>query len=144
MDAQVTLLVDADNLTAARLAALMDAAQVLPVDARRLVVAGSAAALERATWPPDAYVVESRGWQRADAVLAAEYDHAPGPLVIASGDGDFGLLAQRHDGPVLVVSGAASAAYRTPGIRVIDPVREGTQAIRAWLMSALSESGGFD
>lgn len=133
----VTVLVDADNLTGSRLQSLAEALDVVPPSDRRVVVVGSEEALERASWPDDAVLIEASGWQAADVVLAGEYAHATGPLVIASGDGDFGLLAQRHIGPVLVISGAPSAAYKKPGITRIDPVHEGTAPIRAWLASVL-------
>jgi hypothetical protein len=52
--------------------------------------------------------------------------------VLITGDGDFGLLAARHPGPVLVISGAASGRLRG-GATVVDPALEGLAPIEAWL-----------
>jgi len=130
------VLVDADNVPAPRLRALVEALE--GTSDRTFTVAGHADALGLLTWPADATIVEATGWQRADIVLAAAYVPAPGPLVIASGDGDFGLLAVRHPGPVLVVSEAAAGRLRDAAT-VIDPVHDGTEAIRGWLAAALDE-----
>jgi hypothetical protein len=125
------VLVDADNVAPARLLPLLG---LLPADGRdvRLVVSGRPAALARIRWPGYAQVVPAAGWQRADVVLAAAYRPGGGPLVVVSGDGDFGLLAARHDGPVLVVSEAASARLRDTAT-VVDPVQDGIQPLRHWL-----------
>ena len=123
------VLVDADNVdpfrTRALLAALPEGAEV--------VVAGHPRALARLDWPETATVVTAAGWQRADLVLAAAYEPSDDPLVLVSGDGDFGLLVARHSGPVLVVSEAAS--YRLAGSRVtvVDPAVDGVEPLRQWL-----------
>ena len=72
------------------------------------------------------------GWQRADLALAEAYVPSTDPLVLITGDGDFGLLATRHPGPVLVISGAASERLRG-GTTVVDPATDGTAPIDAWL-----------
>jgi hypothetical protein len=48
-----------------------------------------------------------------------------------TGDGDFGLLAARHPGPVLVVSGSPSGRLRDVA-PVVDPATEGVAPIREW------------
>jgi hypothetical protein len=127
------VLVDADNLDPARLrlvaAELRDAGPEV-----RVVVAGHPDRLAAVRWPEHAVVVAASGWQRADITLAAAYQPDDGPLVVVSGDGDFALLAQRHDGPVLVVAPEAgrSARYRSTGA-VVDPVHEGVQRLRDFL-----------
>jgi hypothetical protein len=125
------VLVDADNVAPTRLLPLL---ALLPADGRevRLVVSGRDAALARVRWPGYAEVVPATGWQRADLVLAAAYRPGGEPLVVVSGDGDFALLAARHDGPVLVVSEAASARLRDTAT-VIDPVHDGMAPLRRWL-----------
>jgi hypothetical protein len=125
------VLVDADNVPPARIAALL---ALLPVDATRLVATGRAAALAEVSWPGYAEVHEATGWQRADIALTIAYDVAAAddPLVIVSGDGDFALLAERHPGPVLVVSEAASYRLREVAT-VIDPVVDGVERLRGWL-----------
>jgi len=127
------VLVDADNLDPARLrlvaAELHDAGPEV-----RVVVAGHPARLAAVRWPEHAVVVEASGWQHADVTLAAAYQPDDGPLVLVSGDGDFALLAQRHEGPVLVVAPEAgrSARYRSTGA-VLDLVHEGPQRLRDFL-----------
>jgi hypothetical protein len=54
------------------------------------------------------------------------------PLVLASGDGDFALLASRHGGPVLVVSGAPSSRLRD-NATVVDPAMTGVDPLLRWL-----------
>jgi len=131
-------LVDADNVPAGRLRALLGALTDYEV---ALTVAGHADALADVTWPDDSTVVEAVGWQRADMVLAAAYVPTPGPLVIASGDGDFALLATRHPGPVLVVSEAAAGRLRDVAT-IVDPVHDGVEAITRWLIATTSEPDG--
>ncbi len=125
------VLVDADNVAPARLRTLL---ALLPADGAgvRLVVSGRPAALERVDWPDYAAVVPAAGWQRADLVLAAAHQPSADPLVLVTGDGDFGLLAQQHAGPVLVVSDAASGRLRDAAT-VIDPVHDGIAPLRRWL-----------
>lgn len=122
------VLIDADNLTSARLAALVRA---LPGDAR-VTVAGSPWALAQAAWPRHATVVEVEGWQRADLVLVDAYRADTDPLVLASGDGDFAHLVAGHPGPVLVVADRPAAALRR-NAPVVDPVLDGMDALRDWL-----------
>jgi hypothetical protein len=90
------------------------------------------AALDRLRWPENAELIASAGWQRADASLAESYLPSADPLLLITGDGDFALLAERHPGPVLVVSGAASGRLRS-GTTVVDPATEGVGPIEAWL-----------
>jgi hypothetical protein len=131
------VLVDADNVAPARLLPLL---ALLPAAGRdvRLVVSGRAEALARVRWPDYAELVPAVGWQRADAVLAEAYVPGAGPLVVVSGDGDFALLAARHDGPVLVVSEAASARLRDTAT-VVDPVQDGIGPLRRWLAAVVRE-----
>lgn len=129
----IQVLVDADNLTAPRLAALVRA---LPGGETDVLVAGSPLALSRVRWPAHAQVVEVVGWQQADAVLARAYRPGSEPLVLASGDGDFAHLARLHAGPVLVVSDRPAGPLRDAGT-VIDPIREGVEALRRWFDAVL-------
>ena len=122
------VLVDADNVDPFRTRALLSALVGVHAD---VVVAGHPRALARVEWPESATVVEAAGWQRADLVLAAAYRPSDDPLVLVSGDGDFGLLVGRHGGPVLVVSEAAS--YRLSGATVVDPAVDGVEPLRQWL-----------
>lgn len=126
------VLVDADNVDAARVAALLRA---LPATGVRMTVAGHAAALDAVDWPAYADVVEAAGWQRADLVLAAAYRLDEQPLVLVSGDGDFAQLVDRHGGPALVVSEAAS--YRLRGAAVVDPLVDGPTVVEQWLQAVL-------
>ena len=131
----VLVLVDADNLAAARLRLLVDA---LPADGDgvEVVVAGSPGAVEAVGWPAYAEVLAITGWQRADVALVEAYEarrDLEAPLVLVTGDGDFGLLATRHRGPVLVVSGSPSSRLREGGAAVVDPALVGADPIRAWL-----------
>ena len=103
------VLVDADNVSRTRIQLILDA---LPARGVRLVVAGSDRAVAQVDWPPYAEVAAAHGWQRADMLLAAAYQPGRHALLLVSGDADFGLLAARHDGPVLVVSEAASYRLR--------------------------------
>jgi hypothetical protein len=85
------VLVDADNLHRARLTALL---QALPTDAV-VIAAGSVAALGKVEWPDATVQLARSGWQRADLELAAAYTPDSGPLIVASGDGDFSHLTRR-------------------------------------------------
>ncbi|HEY7045660.1 MAG TPA: hypothetical protein VH373_00465 [Jatrophihabitantaceae bacterium] len=125
------VLVDADNVAPPRLQPVLDLLADLgaPVS---ITASGRPAALDRLRWPDGAELIASAGWQRADASLAEAYTPSSDPLLLITGDGDFGLLAQRHPGPVLVVSGAASGRLRN-GTTVVDPATEGVAPIRAWL-----------
>jgi hypothetical protein len=125
------VLVDADNLHRARVSALLVA---LPDDAV-ITASGSPAALSAVVWPADTVLLPRTGWQRADLELAAAYRPDDGPLVLASGDGDFAQLGRRHAGHVLVVSDSPSAHLRAVGT-VLDPVHEGAEAVRAWIRGA--------
>lgn len=129
----IQALVDADNLTPVRLAALL---RVLPLAETDLVVAGSPQALARVEWPVSARLVPMEGWQAADAVLARAYRAGPDPLVLASGDGDFAHLARGHGGPVLIVSGQPAGPLRGVGT-VLDPVLDGLDALRHWFDAVL-------
>jgi hypothetical protein len=136
----VLVLVDADNLAVARLrlvaAALPESGEDLAV-----VVAGSAAAVAALDWPTYAEVLAISGWQRADVALVEAYEARRDldcPLVLVTGDGDFGLLASRHRGPVLVVSGSPSSRLREGGAAVVDPALVGAEPIRAWLRAVLA------
>jgi hypothetical protein len=99
----------------------------------RITASGRAAALRRLSWPEGAELLEHEGWQRADLALAAAYDPSVDPLILISGDGDFGLLAARHPGPVLVVSGAPSGRLRDSAT-LVDPAQDGVEPIRTWLV----------
>ena len=130
----LSVLVDADNVFPAR------AQPVLDVLAERslgkyVFAAGSPQALARLEWPEGSEVVMAAGWQQADLVLARAYVPSTGPLLLITGDGDFGLLAARHPGAVLVVSGAPSTRLRTVA-QVLDPAVEGTQPLIRWLDQA--------
>ncbi|HVF20283.1 MAG TPA: hypothetical protein VNA14_08570 [Mycobacteriales bacterium] len=129
----IQVLVDADNVDTTRVAAVLSAllAAVPPGDLR-MTVAGRSAAIEATEWPSYAEVVVAAGWQRADLVLAAAYVPDDRPLVLVSGDGDFGLLVTRHPGPALVVSEAASYRLRE-GVTVVDPAIDGPDALHRWL-----------
>ncbi|MEI7780121.1 MAG: hypothetical protein WCJ42_11935, partial [Actinomycetes bacterium] len=100
----VQVLVDADNLPVSRLRVVAAALAELPDVVARIVVAGRSAAVDAVDWPEHAVIVRIAGWQEADLALADAYVADREPLLLVSGDGDFGLLAARHSGPVLVVS----------------------------------------
>lgn len=125
------VLIDADNVSPVRLRLLLDAVLELCPQAT-ITAAGRSTALDRTDWPPQAEQIVAAGWQRADLALAEIYRRDADPLVLASGDGDFGLLARGHPGPVLVISGAPS--YRLlGGTTVVDPALDGPQRLRDWL-----------
>jgi hypothetical protein len=126
----VQVLVDADNVLPARIQPVVDLLAELP--GARMVVSGRAEALAAVSWPAGASLEPRSGWQRADLALARAYRASADPLVLISGDGDFGLLAARHPAPVLVISGAASNALRAVAT-VIDPATVGVEPVRAWL-----------
>ena len=134
------VLIDADNVPAARVRDVLVGVEELGVEVeRRIIVAGHPDVLEPLEWPPDAEVLQAEGWQRADLELAAAYIPESGPLVLVSGDRDFLTLALRHPGPVLVVSEAAAGAYREVAT-VIDPVQDGIAALRAWLRAVADDA----
>jgi hypothetical protein len=124
------VLIDADNVAPRRVQPVLD----LLVDEPdvRITASGRSAALDRLDLPDGAEALVHAGWQRADVALAEAYEPTSDPLVLVTGDGDFGLLAGRHPGPVLVISGAASGRLRD-GTTVVDPATEGTAPILAWL-----------
>jgi hypothetical protein len=125
------VLVDADNVGPPRLAPVL--ALLARVEgAVELSASGRPQALEGLRWPAGAELLPTSGWQRADLALAAAYRPSTDPLVLVSGDGDFGLLASRHPGPVLVISGAASGRLRD-ATTVVDPATEGVAPVVAWL-----------
>ncbi len=124
------VLVDADNVVPARVQPVVDLLGRVP--GVRTVVTGRSSALAQVGWPADAVVEPCSGWQRADLALARAYRPDRFPLVLITGDGDFGLLAARHPGPVLVISGAASTALRDAAT-VVDPAVVGVEPVRAWL-----------
>jgi len=128
--------VDADNVPAARIVTLLGA--VAALDDVRLVAVGHPEALAAVNWPAGAQLTAASGWQRADLLLAAAYRPDNAPLVLVSGDGDFGLLAARHPGPVLVVSEAPSGRLRAAAT-VIDPVHDGPGRLEQWLTAALAQ-----
>ena len=130
------VLVDADNVPAARLQVLADALAPYAGEVH-VVVAGHADIVDAVTWPGTPEIVVAEGWQRADLALAAAYVPEPGPLVLASGDSDFVQLATRHPGPVLIVSEAAASRYRDLGT-VVDPVHD-KQALEQWLVGATAD-----
>jgi hypothetical protein len=140
----VQVLVDADNVAPRRVQPVLDLLELLAHGSGavglgaadgfgvEIVGSGRPEALERLVWPDAARLLPHAGWQRADVALAEAYRPGDGPLVLITGDGDFGLLAARHAGPVLVVSGAPSGRLRDPAV-VIDPAVEGIEPIRQWL-----------
>lgn len=124
------VLVDADNVVAQRIEPVLALVAELP--SARVTASGRRQSLERVDWPPGTELLEQAGWQQADLALADAYTPAEEALLLITGDGDFALLANRHPGPVLVISGAPSARLRV-GATVIDPVSDGLAPIRAWL-----------
>ena len=138
------VLVDADNVPASRLRLVVAVlVQVLGPEAAdppdgdwpswfRMIVAGRSHPIDRVDWPTCAELIRIAGWQEADMALASAYVVDDQPLLLATGDGDFGLLASRHRGRVLVVSPLASARLREAA-RVIDPAGDGGAELRDWL-----------
>jgi hypothetical protein len=124
------VLVDADNVAPQRITPVLTLLD--GVAEVRITASGRQDALARVDWPAGAELLEHEGWQRADLALAEAYSPTDGPLLLITGDGDFGLLATRHPGPVLVVSGAPSGRLRD-GTTVVDPAVDGLAPIQAWL-----------
>lgn len=124
----IQVLIDADNLPVHHLEGLLRA---LPLDEVALVVAGSGEALGMVEWPPPAMVHHVVGPQEADAALLAAYRPGAAPLVVASGDKDFAGIVRGHGGPVLVVADRPAKALQAVA-EVIDPVRDGIDAVRRW------------
>ena len=121
------VLVDADNVLPRRIQPVLDLVAELVAelgDVARITASGRSAALDLVRWPLGTQLLPHAGWQQADMALAAAYSPAAEPLVLVTGDGDFGLLASRHPGPVLVISGAASGRLRD-GTTVVDPAADG-------------------
>jgi hypothetical protein len=127
------VLIDADNVLPRRIRPVLDLLAELGTHIQ-VTVSGRQHALDQLSWPDGAKLLAHAGWQQADLALAGAYSPSDDPLMLISGDGDFGLLATRHPGPVLVVSGAASNRLR-PGALVVDPAADGVAPIRAWLVS---------
>ncbi len=122
----IQVLVDADNLSAPRLRALL---RGVPMSEVEMVVAGSPRALAAVDWPRSARVHAVEGWQQADLFLVSSYRPGNTPLVLATGDGDFGLVATTHGGPVLVVSDRPASRLRAAA-SVVDPVVDCVDAVR--------------
>lgn len=131
------MLVDADNLDAARLRLVAEALRAAPAGVR-VVVGGRPARLSGIAWPAAARLRAATGWQRADLALAEAYEPDRAPLVLVSGDGDFVHLAARHGGPVLVVAArpSRSGAHREGTVHT-DPATEGTAVLAGWLRGDL-------
>ena len=127
------MLVDADNVAPVRLQPVLDLLATIDRPLR-LTASGRAEALSRLSWPSGGTLLPHSGWQRADVALARAYRPDDDPLVLVTGDGDFGLLAERHPGPVLVVSGAPSGRLRARAT-VVDPATEGMAPVREWLLA---------
>ena len=132
----IQVLVDADNLSAPRLRAFLTAVPLSEVD---MTVAGSPRALAGVQWPRSAHVHEVEGWQQADLYLVQAYRPGAAPLVLVTGDGDFGLVAASHGGPVLIVSDRPSTRLRAAGT-VVDPVVDGLRAVRQWFDAVLDST----
>lgn len=128
------MLVDADNVAARRLQPVLDLLRLVEGTVA-VTASGRQQALDKLAWPAAAELLAHAGWQRADAALAEAYSPSAEPLILVSGDGDFGLLAARHPGPVLVVSGTPSGRLRDSGL-MVDPAVDGVAPIRAWLAAS--------
>lgn len=127
----IRVLVDADNVVPQRIQPVL-ALLTAVTGGVRITASGRRQSLGRVSWPAGTELLEHAGWQRADLALADAYSPAAEPLVLITGDGDFGLLASRHPGPVLVISGAASGRLRD-GTTVVDPAVDGLPRVAAWL-----------
>jgi len=125
------VLVDADNVAPRRLQPVLTLLGTV-TDGLRLTASGRRQALGAVSWPQGSVLLTRAGWQRADLALAAAYTPDDEALVLVTGDGDFALLAERHPGSVLVISGAASGRLRDTAT-VVDPATEGVEPIRLWL-----------
>lgn len=125
------VLVDADNVFPVRLQPVLDLVGVQRLS-YRILAAGQQRALDRLRWPTGTELRPAAGWQQADVVLASGYSPGRGPLLLITGDGDFGLLAARHPGPVLVISGSPSGRLRE-AVAVLDPAVEGLAPVQDWL-----------
>lgn len=122
------MLVDADNLSSTALGVVVRA---LPSGEASVVVAGRGDAVGPVDWPAGARVHAVAGAQQADRVLLDAYRPGGAPLVLVTGDKDFAPVAQAHAGPVLVVADRPAKALRRAAV-VLDPDRDGLQALRAW------------
>jgi hypothetical protein len=127
------VLVDADNVPPRRLQPVLDLLSAV-ADRIRLTASGRSPALDALDWPAGSELLPHAGWQRADVALADAYSPADVPLILVTGDGDFALLAARHPGAVLVVSGAPSGRLRDHAL-VVDPATDGTAPIASWLQA---------
>ena len=132
----IQVLVDADNLSTPRLRAFLRA---VPTDEVTMTVAGHPRAVAAIEWPPGAAVHRIEGWQAADLVLVDAYLVGNEPLVLVTGDGDFSLVASRHQGPVLVISDRPASRLRDAAT-VLDPVVDGLEAVRAWFDAVLDST----
>ena len=131
------VLVDADNVVPRRVATGARSAGASSRRRLRIVASGrdtraAPARLARRTPSCAAQPAGSAPTSRWPTAYVPSAD----PLLLVSGDGDFGLLATRHPGPVLVVSGAASTRLRD-GTTVVDPATDGVGAIEQWLATYL-------
>lgn len=133
---KIQVLVDADNLNAARLRAFLRA---VPLAEVTMTVAGNPRAVAAVQWPAAAAVHTVEGWQAADLALVEAYRAGDQPLVLVTGDGDFSLVATRHEGPVLVVSDRPASRLRASAT-VVDPVVDGLDALRVWFDAVLDST----
>lgn len=134
----IQVLIDADNVSAPRIRAFLRA---VPLDETQIVVAGGPRALGGVVWPRGARVVEIEGWQQADLALVDAYRRGHDPLVLVTGDGDFGMLAAAHSGEVLVISDRPASRLRAAAT-VIDPVQDGLDAVRHWFDAVVDSTMG--
>jgi hypothetical protein len=125
------VLIDADNVRPQRIRPVLDLLAELGTTVD-ITVSGRQQALDQIDWPEGSELMAHAGWQQADLALAEAYTPSTDPLVLITGDGDFGLLASRHPGEVLVISGAASNRLRDHTL-VVDPAAEGLARIRSWV-----------
>jgi hypothetical protein len=132
----IQVLVDADNVNAPRLRAFLRA---VPLSEVTMTVAGNPRAVSAVQWPKAATVHQIEGWQAADLVLVDAYRVGRDPLVLVTGDGDFSLVADRHEGPVLVVSDRPASRLRASAT-VVDPVLDGLGPVRAWFDAMLDST----
>lgn len=104
-----------------------------------MIVAGHPRSIAAVQWPGSAAVHHAEGWQAADLVLVEAYRADDQPLVLVTGDGDFSLVAARHDGPVLVISDRPASRLRASAT-VVDPVLDGLEAVRGWFDAVLDST----